>query len=137
MFSGLHVGGVPILTLEDNYPQTPQGDQGPQGETVRSYLEPPLNQKVSSQTEGPQASPYLTREDISAILLEAKKAKSFAYIDTRPPYPKEMARKPYPTNYTPPIFPKYDGMVGNAREHIKRYIYALIVYSHYHELRLF
>ena len=40
-------------------------------------------------------------------MLEARKAESFAYINTRPPYLEEMARKPYPANYTPPIFPKY------------------------------
>jgi len=62
--------------------------------------------------------------------------KSSAYIDTRPPYLEEMARKPYPTNYMPPIFPKYDGMIGNARDHIRRYVDALTTQSHDHELRL-
>ena len=47
-----------------------------------------------------------------------------------------MARKPYPANYTPPIFPKYDGMVRNAKEHIMRYVDALTTHSHDHELRL-
>ena len=47
-----------------------------------------------------------------------------------------MTRKPYPTNYTPPIFPKYDGMVRNAKEHIMRYVDALTTHSHDHELRL-
>ena len=47
-----------------------------------------------------------------------------------------MARKFYPTNYTPPIFPKYHGMVGNAREHIRRHVNVLIAHSHDHELRL-
>ena len=61
---------------------------------------------------------------------------SHIYIDMRSPYPEEMAIKPYPTNYTPPIFPKYDGMVGNAREHIKRYMDALTAHSYDHELRL-
>ena len=61
---------------------------------------------------------------------------SHIYIDMRSPYPEEMAMKPYPTNYTPPIFPKYDGMVGNAREHIKRYMDALTAHSYDHELRL-
>lgn len=69
-------------------------------------------------------------------MLEAKKVESSTYIDTRPPYPEEMARKPYPTNYTPPIFPKYDGVVGNAREHIKMYVDALTAHSHGHKLRL-
>ena len=94
-----------------------------------------LNQRVPSQPKGPQASPYLTREDIAAILLKTKKAESSTYIDTRP-YPEEMFRKSYPTNYTPPIFPKYDGMVGNAREHIRRYVDALTAHSHDHKLRL-
>lgn len=78
----------------------------------------------------------MTREDIAVILLEAKKAKSFVYIDTRPPYHEEMARNPYLANYTPPIFHKYDGTNRNAREHIKRYVDALIAYSRDHELRL-
>lgn len=78
----------------------------------------------------------MTREDIAIILLKAKKAKSFVYINTRPRYLEEMARNPYLVNYTPSIFHKYDGMDRNAREHIKRYVDALTAYSHYHELRL-
>lgn len=69
-------------------------------------------------------------------MLEARKAESSTYIDTRPPHLEEMARKPYPTNYIAPISPKYDGMVGDAREHIRRYVGALIARSHNHELRL-
>ena len=61
---------------------------------------------------------------------------SSAYIDIRPFHPKEMARRSYPTNCTPSIFPKYDGLVGNAREHIRRYVDALTAHSHDHELRL-
>lgn len=78
----------------------------------------------------------MTKEDIAAILLEARKVESSAYIDTRPLYPKEMAKKPYPTNYTPSIFPKYDGVVGNATEHIRRYMDALTAHSYDHKLRL-
>ena len=92
-------------------PQAPQGGQGPQG------------------------SPYSTKEDIFAISFKAKKLESVVYVDTRPPYPKEIVGKPYPANYTPPIFPKYDGMTGNAREHIKQYVDALIAHSHDYELR--
>lgn len=62
--------------------------------------------------------------------------ESSAYIDTRPSYPKEMARRSYLVNYTPPIFPKYDGLARNAREHIRRYVDTLIAHSHNHELRL-
>ena len=51
-------------------------------------------------------------------------------------YLEEMARKSYSANYTPLIFPKYDGMIGNAREHIRRYMDALMAHSHDHELRL-
>ena len=69
-------------------------------------------------------------------MFEAKKAKSTFYVNTRPPYSKEVARKPYPVNYTPPIFPKYDGIAGNAREHIRRYVDALTAHSYDHELRL-
>ena len=69
-------------------------------------------------------------------MLKARQVESSTYIDTRAPYPEEMAKKPYPTNYTPPIFLKYDGMIGNAREHIKRYVDALTAHSHYHKLRL-
>ena len=86
--------------------------------------------------QGPRGSPYLTKEDISAILFETKKVGSTVYIDTRPPYSEEVVGKPYPTNYTPPIFPKYDGMAGNAREHIKWYVDALMAHSYDHELRL-
>nr|POE66823.1 hypothetical protein CFP56_52033 [Quercus suber] len=53
-----------------------------------------------------------------------------------PPYPKEVAGKPYPVNYTPPIFPKYDGMTMNVREHIRQYVDALIAQPHDLELRL-
>jgi len=55
-------------------------------------------------------------------LFEAKKLESVVYIDTGPPYLEEIARRPYPANYTPPIFPKYDGMTWNASEHIRRYV---------------
>nr|POE50900.1 hypothetical protein CFP56_31905 [Quercus suber] len=108
------------------------------GETQRSNLVPPPNhkQRAPQQHTEPQTSPYLTREDVVAILFEARKAESSAYIDRRPHYPKEMARKPCATNYTPLIFPKYDGMIRNAREHIRRYIDALTAHSHDHELRL-
>ena len=47
-----------------------------------------------------------------------------------------MAGRPYPVNYTPPIFPKYNGMIGNAREHIRRYVDALTAHSHDCEPRL-
>ena len=58
------------------------------------------------------------------------------YVDTKPPYPEEIAGKPYPANYTPPIISKYDGITGNAREHIKQYVDALTTHSHNNELRL-
>ena len=78
----------------------------------------------------------MTREDITTILFEAKKVESAIYIDTKPPYSEEVASKPYPTNYTPPIFPKYDGMAGNAKEHIRQYVDALTAHSYDHELKL-
>ena len=78
----------------------------------------------------------MTRENISAILFEAKKLESDVYVDSRPPYPKEIAERPCLANYTPPIFPKYDSMTGNAREHIRRYVNALTAYSYDHGLRL-
>ena len=100
------------LCQETSIPQAPQGGQGL------------------------QRSPYLTKEDIYAILFEAKKIESTVYVDTRPPYSEKIAGKPYPINYTPPIFPKYDDITGNAREHIKWYVDALTAHSHDHELRL-
>ena len=69
-------------------------------------------------------------------MFEAKKAESTVYVDTKPPYSEEVAGKPYPVNYTPSIFPKYDGIAGNPREHIKQYIDALTAHSYDHELRL-
>ena len=98
--------------------------------------DPLLNQRTSLQLKGHQASHYLTREDIIAILLETRKTDSFAYINMRSPYPEEMARKPYCASYTPPIFPNYNDMIGNAREHIRRYMDALTAHSHDHELWL-
>ena len=95
------MGRVLVSTLGDIYTSSPQGGQCPQG------------------------SPYLSNEDISTILLKAKKVESTIYVDIRPPYFEEVARKPYPVNYTP-IIPKYDGIIGNAREQIRRYIYALM-----------
>ena len=62
--------------------------------------------------------------------------ESAVYVDTRPPYPKEIAGKSYPANYTHLIFPKYDGITGNTREHIRRYANALTAHSHDHKLRL-
>lgn len=49
---------------------------------------------------------------------------------------EEVARKPYPANYMPLIFPKYDGVARNAKEHIRRYVDSLMAHSHDHELRL-
>ena len=86
--------------------------------------------------QGPRESPYLTREDITTILFEAKKVESAIYIDTMPPYSEEVASKPYPTNYTPLIFPKYDGMAGNAKKHIRQYVDALTAHSYDHKLKL-
>ena len=62
--------------------------------------------------------------------------ESAIYVDTRPPYPEEIARKPYPTNNKPPIFLKYDSITRNAREHIRRYVDVLTTHSHEHKLRL-
>ena len=58
---------------------------------------------IPHNPQGPQGSPYLIKEDIYAILFEPKKMESVVYVDTRPPYPEEIARKPYPANYTSPI----------------------------------
>nr|POF03051.1 hypothetical protein CFP56_70073 [Quercus suber] len=62
--------------------------------------------------------------------------ESVVYVESKPPYLEDIAGKPYPTNYTPPIFPKYNGIIGNAREHIKWYVDALTTHSYDHELRL-
>ena len=86
--------------------------------------------------QGPHGSPYLTKEDIHAILFKAKRMENAVYVDTRPPYPEKRVGKPYPANYTPPVFPKYDGIIGNAREHIRLYVDALTAHSLDHELRL-
>ena len=82
------------------------------------------------------ASPYLSGEDITTILFKTKKVKSIVYINTKPPYPEEVVGRLYLVNYTPSIFPKYAGMAGNAKEHIRRYVDALTPHSHDHELRL-
>ena len=100
------------LRQETSIPQAPQGGQRLQG------------------------SPYLTKEDIYAILFKAKKIESTVYVDTRPPYSEEAFGKPYPINYTPLIFPKYDGITGNAREHIRWYVNAPMAHFHIHTLRL-
>ena len=71
-----------------------------------------------------------------AILFKAKKMESTIYVDTRPPYFEEVARKSYPVHYTPPIFPKYEGITRNDREHIRQYVDALMAHSHDQELRL-
>ena len=99
------------LRQETAIPQAPQGGQG-------------------------QGSPYLSKEDISAILFEVKKLESAIYIDTRPLYLEEIARRPYLANYTFPIFSKYDGIAGNVREHIRWYMDALTAHSLDQELRL-
>lgn len=107
-----------------------------QGEIGRSNLTPPQSQEIPHQPGGAQASLYLTREDIATILLKARKAESSVYIDTRPSYPEEVAKKPYPANFTSLIFLKYDGVAGNAKEHIQRYVDSLTAHFHDHELRL-
>ena len=77
----------------------------------------------------------MIKEDISTILFKAK-LESAVFVDTKSFYPEEITRRPYPAKYTPPIFPKYDGMIGNAREHIKKYVDVLTAHSHDHELSL-
>ena len=62
--------------------------------------------------------------------------ESVVYVDTKPSYPEEIAGKPYPANYTPPIFRKYDGIIGNAKEFIRQYVDMLTADSHDHELSL-
>ena len=91
---------------------------------------------IPQAPQGPHGYPYLTKEDITAILFEAKKVENTIYIDTRPLYSKEVVGKPYPANCTPLNFPKYDDMVGNTKEHIRRYVDALTAHSYDHELRL-
>ena len=54
------------LHQETTIPQVPQGGQGPQG------------------------SPYLTKEDISTILFKGKKMESTVYVDTNPSHPEEI-----------------------------------------------
>jgi|UniRef100_A0A2N9HXP2 hypothetical protein len=58
------------------------------------------------------------------------------YTDVRPPYPEAVARKPYPDNYVSLVFPRYDGKIGNAKEHIRRFVDAVIAHSHDYGLRL-
>ena len=94
-----------------------------------------LEDSCTLGSSGPQGSSYLTREDIHAILFEAKKMESVVYGDTKPSYLEEITGKPYLANYTPPIFPKYDGITGNTREHIKRYVDTLTAHTHDHEPR--
>ena len=91
---------------------------------------------IPQAPQGPHRYPYLTKEDITTILFEAKKVENTIYIDTRPLYSKEVVGKPYPANCTPLNFPKYDDMVGNNKEHIRRYVDALTAHSYDHELRL-
>ena len=69
-------------------------------------------------------------------MFEAKKIESVVYVNTRPPYPEEVAGKPYATNYTPPIFLKYNGITRNAIEYIRQHVNVLTPYSHNHKLKL-
>ena len=78
----------------------------------------------------------MTKEDIHVILFEAIRMENVVYVDTRPPYSEKIVGKPYPANYTLLVFPKYDGIIGNAREHIRLYIDALTAHSQDHKLRL-
>ena len=123
---------------EDIYSSDPTRRSANSGRNreVKFGSTPESRTKSTPSTFGPQASPYLTREDINVILIEARKVESFVYIDIRPPYPEEMAIKPCPTNYTPPIFPKFEGVARNAREHIRRYVDSLAAHFHDHEPRL-
>ena len=78
---------VQSLYQRTSTPQTPQRGHLPQGEIERLSLVPSLNQEQGAphQPARPQASPYLTGEDIASILLEARKGESSIYIDTRHP----------------------------------------------------
>jgi hypothetical protein len=67
--------------------------------------------------------------------LEARRIEDSPYVDVRPLYPEVVAQKPYPANYISPMFPKYDGRTGNTKEHVRRFVDALTVHAHNHDLR--
>lgn len=129
------MGEAPIFTPKDSYSSDPTRWSRISGRD-RKITSGASSQPKGALTAQKASSISLLREDIVAILLEARKVESSAYIDIRTPYLEEMTRKPYPTNYTPPIFSMYDGVVGNAKEHTRRYVDALTTYFHDHELRL-
>lgn len=57
-------------------------------------------------------------------------------LDIHPKYPQELALAPCLAKYKPPLFEKYDGVEGNAREHVTRYIDALGTFASNCDLRL-
>ncbi|CAL5420724.1 unnamed protein product [Camellia sinensis] len=82
---------------------------------------------------------FLTLADVQAMFdLERGKRTlpSLPDPDVKPPYPIEMLSYPYPEGYTVPMFIKFDGKQGNAREHVVRFIETLGIHGSDHVLRL-
>ena len=80
----------------------------------------------------------MTKDELIG-LLKAERSKipyGLTTIDLHPPYLMEIATKPHPRGYVSPAFRKYNGKVGNAKEHIIQFIDDLGIYAYDNELRL-
>ena len=79
---------------------------------------------------------FITKGELISLLKAEKERLLATSIDFRPPYPVEIAIKPYPRKYVSPVFRKYNGKIGNAKEHIVQFIDDLGIHAHDPELRL-
>ncbi|KAH7861632.1 hypothetical protein Vadar_028658 [Vaccinium darrowii] len=116
--------------------QTSGSEQDPPLGDVRTTTEIPA-QKDASMGIGstafaqPMASPIaITIEEVKALIQSEKNPfTSTPDIDLRPPYPFTITSLPYPEGYTVPKFVRFDGRIGNAKEHVTRFVDSLGIHS--------
>ena len=77
---------------------------------------------------------WVTQEEVMRML-DARKDTQQNAFDLDPPYPPEIARRPYPLGYQVPTFRKFDGS-SSAREHLMSFVDDLGVHRENRELRL-
>lgn len=71
------------------------------------------------QSDGGISLGVMTEKQVEDIIRRASGRNSdITAYEHLPPYPREIASKPYPPKYKPPTFPMFDGKSGNAKEHL-------------------
>lgn len=101
-----------------------------------TFLQTQTRERPSGTTAA-RAQP-LTQEAVLRLISQYKEGalEDGEDINTDPPYPLEILEQPYPEGYVSPQFVLYDGVRGNPKEHVKRFVESLGRYARNDELRL-